>query len=106
MQQFRDRIVSGITYNLLREIKDACDVQLASDTPISDAERVQIYVAERVCAHVMDLLDANPETSFHTEIESALKPNLLDIVDSTTDSARIRSASSLIGALWRTTTQT
>lgn len=90
----------------MREIKDACDVQLASDSPISDAERVQIYVAARVCAHVMDLLEANPETSFHDSIESELRPGLLDILDSTTDSARIRSASSLIGALWRNMTRT
>ena len=104
MQQFRDRIASGISYDLLREIKVSSDGRLDSDTPISDAERVLLYVAARVCAHVMDLLEANPETSFHNVIENELGPDLLNVVNSTTDSARIRSASSLIAVLWRITT--
>jgi hypothetical protein len=103
MQQFRGRLASGINFNLLREIKVTCDGELASKGSISDAERVQLYVAAQVCAQVMVLLEANPETSFHTMIENELGPDLLNIVTSTTDSARIRSASSLIGAFARVT---
>ena len=57
MQQFRNRIVSGISYNLLREIRESSDAKLASKTPISDSERVQLYVVAQVCAQVMDMLE-------------------------------------------------
>lgn len=105
MQQFRVRIESGINYNLLREIKAACESELGSGRRMSDAERVHLYVAARACAEVMDLLDAHPETSFHTMIDNEVAPDLLQVLNSASDGARVQSASGLIQALWRVTTQ-
>lgn len=105
MQQFRVRIESGINYNLLREIRVACDSEIGSGRPMSDAERVHFYVTARACAEVMDLLDAHPETSFHTMIHNEVAPDLLHVVNSASDGARVQSASGLIQALWRVATQ-